>query len=218
MDVSRRNLPQNTRDCAVLKNYVDIIFPSYWNIKTNLSFKAKKGENPPHSVRKSLDILSHLTVSALPSSPPVVENRTAIFVFFPTDLNTVAFVNLVMSWVTSKYPNAPWMQTRNKRITNNNDKSQCDSTGKIMIIWKPVKFYTQNLIWQTVIEIFKNQMRKHINRKFIFVSAMKLIFSYTIDPFKYNSVCTTILNGFTLLSDFMSLSSTKRKIQAWEQI
>jgi len=216
--VSWRNLPQNIRVYVLLKNYVDIIFPSFWIIKTSESFKAKKGEYPPHSIRKSLDILSHLTVSALPLSPPAVENRTAILVLFPTNLNTVAFVYLVMSLVTSKYPNAPWMPIRNKRIMKNNDKSQCDSTGKIMIIWKPVKFYTQNLIWQTVIEIFKNQMRKHINRKFIFVSAMKLIFSYTIDPFKYNSVCTTILNGFTLLSDFMSLSSTKRKIQAWEQI
>jgi len=36
--------------------------------------------------------------------------------------------------VTSKYPNAPWMQIRNKIITNNNDKSQCDSRGKLVII------------------------------------------------------------------------------------
>jgi hypothetical protein len=34
-----RNLPQNTRDYAVLKIYFYIIFKSYWNIKTNLSFK-----------------------------------------------------------------------------------------------------------------------------------------------------------------------------------
>jgi len=88
-----------------------------------VSFKAKKGEYPPHSIWKSLDILSHLTVSALPFSPPVVENRTAIFVFFPTDSNTVAFVYSVMSLVTSKYPKAPWMQIRNKIITNNDDKS-----------------------------------------------------------------------------------------------
>ena len=57
-----------------------------------MSFKPKKAETPPHSIGKSLDITSHLTVSALPLSPPVVENRTAILVLFPTDLNTVAFV------------------------------------------------------------------------------------------------------------------------------
>jgi hypothetical protein len=56
---------------------------------------------------KFLDMLAHLTVSALPFSPAVVENRTAILVLFPTDSNTVAFVYLVMSLVTSKYPKAP---------------------------------------------------------------------------------------------------------------
>jgi hypothetical protein len=58
-------------------------------------------------MRISLDILSHLTVLALPLSPPVVENRTATLVLFPIDWNTVAFVYVVMSLVTSKYPNAP---------------------------------------------------------------------------------------------------------------
>jgi hypothetical protein len=104
---SGRNLPQIIRDYAVLKNYDDFIFKSYRYIETNLSFKPKKEEHPAHSIRKSLDILSHLTVSALPLSPAAVENRTAILVFFPTDWNTVAFVYMVMSLVTSKYPNAP---------------------------------------------------------------------------------------------------------------
>ena len=124
--VSGRNLPHNTRDYAVLENCFNAIFQSYWYIKTNLSFKTKKTKNPQKSIRKTLDILSHLTVSALPFSPPVVENRTAILVLFPTDLNTVAFVYLVMSWVTSKYPNAPWMWIRNKRIMSDNDKYQCE--------------------------------------------------------------------------------------------
>ena len=64
---------------------------------TNLSFKPKKTETPPLRTRKSLVILSHLTVSALPLSPTPVENRTAILVLFHNDLNTVAFVYLVMS-------------------------------------------------------------------------------------------------------------------------
>ena len=103
----RKECPENTRDYAVLKTDVDKTFQSYWNIKTNLSFKQKETENPQHSIWKSLAILSHLNVSALPLSPAVVENRTAILVLFPTDLNTVAFVYLVMSRVTSKYPKAP---------------------------------------------------------------------------------------------------------------
>ena len=104
-----KEFPQNTRNNAVFKTYFDIIFYSKWNIKDNLSFKPNQAEKPPHRTRKYLDILSHLSVSALPLSPAVVENRTAILVLFPTDLNTVAFVYLVMSLVTSKNPNAPWM-------------------------------------------------------------------------------------------------------------
>ena len=112
-------------------------FQYYWTIKNNLSFNPKYEEKPPRSTRKSLDLLSHLIVSAPPISPDVTENRTAILVFFPTDSNTVAFVYLVMSWVTSKYPNAPWMWIRNKWNMNIYDKSQYVSTDKIMLIWEP---------------------------------------------------------------------------------
>ena len=48
-----------------------------------------------------------LTVSADPLSPPTVEHLTAIGVLFPMPEKTFAFVYCVISWVTSKYPNAP---------------------------------------------------------------------------------------------------------------
>jgi hypothetical protein len=94
--VAGRNLPQYHRHYTVLKTHFDTIF-QYYVYKDQFVFKRKNAENPPQSIQKSLEILSHLTVSALPLSPPVVENRTAILVFFPTDWNTVAFVYLVMS-------------------------------------------------------------------------------------------------------------------------
>ena len=138
--VSERNLPQIIGLCGT-KKLIWYYFSSYWNIKNILSFKRKWAEKPPYRTRKSLDIFSHLTVSALPLSPDASENRTAILVFFPTDSNTVAFVYLVMSWVASKYPDAPWIWIRNKRIMSSYDKSQCDSTSKMMLIWMPVNFW-----------------------------------------------------------------------------
>jgi hypothetical protein len=128
----KESLAKYSRLCGIENIFYH--FQSYWNIKTNLSFNPKKAVKPPHRTRKSLDILSHLTVSAPPLSGDTIENRTAILVRFPTDSNTVAFVYLVMSLVTSKYPNAPWMWIRNRRNMYRYDKSQWDLTGKIMLI------------------------------------------------------------------------------------
>jgi hypothetical protein len=61
-------------------------------------------------------------------------------------------------------------------------------------------------------------MRKYITSKFIFVLVSRVLFSSTKYSFKYYSICTTILHGFTLLSNFMSLCSTQRKMLEWEQI
>ena len=54
-------------------------------------------------------------------------------------------------------------------------------------------------------------MWKHIARKFMYVRAMKFVFSCTTGSFKYYSICTLTLHGFTLLSEFMSPPSTQQK-------
>lgn len=46
--------------------------------------------------------LGSLAVSALPLSPPTVENRTVARTFFPTDLKRAAEVMSERSWVVSK--------------------------------------------------------------------------------------------------------------------
>lgn len=51
--------------------------------------------------------LGSLSVSENPASPKVVEKRTATGVRFPTLSNNLALQYFVISWVTSKYPNAP---------------------------------------------------------------------------------------------------------------
>ena len=79
-------------------------------------------------------------------------------------------------------------------------------------------FDTQNLRWQTVLEIIKILMRKYIARKFMFFPAMKFVFTCTTNYFKYYSICTPTLHGFTLLSDFMSLPSTQQKLLPRAQI
>ena len=82
-----------------MNNFETIFLYDNFNQKT---FPLKKEMLRWESVK-----FNYLALSADPLSPPTVENLTPIGVFFPISLKTLALQYLVMSWVTSKYPNAP---------------------------------------------------------------------------------------------------------------